>query len=736
MGSFSINTPGRPEPLLISVKRVGDSTERFLSRTINTITFDDDPGPNVQYINKITDADGKVSSVPLSTSCNRPEDCQEGPDLLEIISFDALGITYKFHGVRVNQIKRNVKLNGVIVDQKVDIPGGSIITSSFNSALADGEYELEIEGESCYSEPSSLYFIIVDDGSPLAWWPGYPRYNYDPDSDRYRILLSINKAVDGARYLIRNTDNNTILTQGFWNMTPGSVLDYVGAVPGNYHIEMETLSAELEIVEPDDECEEGPELLSVTSLNPTQTQFTFDGLGVTIVEYFIRNSMDTIVANSTVNPLSSTVLVNHIALTPGTYNFEIRAASCQGEAGQVVDMDYVVAGGGAIDLTAVGVTQQEDGRYKLAVTFTGGVGNYTILVRGLSNNTIASFGNTTGSPANVILPFGITPQTVKVSVIDANLQSDEKSDVVLPPAVPKLNFLQADNFFTLPTKSPMVADGATYVSSSSSTFNFDIEFVFPNGGLWDFIEKRFRKLSSGIFVEKSISAATGQPQNYAVSQAINTERLFLPRTGQGLTIDGQNVFKTTNTWEARFRARKGGPNGAIIGEITRTFNISGAAGQLSGIILYNRSGDTLGSAITEVPATGGIYPKPTPQYDLGITTFGGVSFNQVVVYFRQKVNSVFTQRWTNSKNWTSLQTTIDPNDWTMFDGADFGDVHTSILANQAQEWQVEFVAYNGSTVVSTKSAVFNFTAVGTPPVGTPSPAPVQSTSEMAIYYSN
>lgn len=712
MGSFSINTPGRPEPLLISVKRVGDSTERFISRVSNTITFDDDPGPNVQYINKITDADGKVSSVPLSTSCNRPEDCQEGPDLLEIISFDALGITYKFHGVRVNQIKRNIKLNGVIVDQKVDIPGGSIITSSFASVLGEGDYELEIQGDSCYSEPSSMEFIILDDGSPLAWWPGYPRFTFVGGSEGYRILMSTNKDLQDAKYSIVGKDNGYVYATGFVSLLAGAVFYVNGVVPGNYRAEIATLSGDVIIVEPDDECEEGPELLSVTSLNPTQTQFTFDGLGVTIVEYFIRDSLDAIIANSTVNPSSSTVVINHQNLSPGSYNLMIKGANCQSEEGVVDNLDFTIAGGGAVDVTAVGVTQQEDGRYKLAVTFTGGVGNYTILVRGLSNNTIASFGNTTGSPANVILPFGITPQTVKVSVIDANLQSDEKPDVVLPPAVPKLNFLQADNFFTLPTKTPMVADGATYVASSSSTFNFDIEFVFPNGGLWDFIEKRFRKLSSGVFVEKSISAATGQPQNYAVSQAINTERLFLPRTGQGLTIDGQNVFKTTNTWEARFRARKGGPNGAIIGEITRTFNISGAAGQLSGIILYNRSGDTLGSAITEVPATGGIYPKPTPQYDLGITTFGGVSFNQVVVYFRQKVNSVFTQRWTNSKNWTSLQTTIDPNDWTMFDGANFGAVHTSILANQAQEWQVEFVAYNGSTVVSTKSAVFNFTATG------------------------
>jgi hypothetical protein len=723
MGTFSINTPGRPEPLLISVKRVGDSTERFISRTANTVTFDDDPGPNIAYVNKITDANGVTSTANFTTSCERPEDCQDGPFLLGIVSFNALEITYQFHGVRVNQIRRRIKLNGVIVDEKIDIPGSPTVNSTFNSALDNGDYELEIEGASCSSEPSVMPFSITESGAELAWWTGYPRYNYDPTSDRYRILLSINKAIDGAWYLIRNTDTNTILTQGYANMTPGSVLDYVGAIPGNYHIEVETLSAQLEITEPDEPCENGPELLSVTSLGTTQTQFSFDGLGVTIVEYIIKNSGDQIVATATVNPSSPTVTINHVALSPGVYNLTIKGANCQSEEGVVDNLDFTVAGGGAIDLTSVVVTQQEDGRYKLAVNFTGGVANYTILVRGQANNTIASFGNTTGSPANVVLPFGITPQTVKVSVIDANLASDEITNVVLPPAVPKLNFLQAENFFTVPTKSPMVADGATYVATASSAYNFDIEFVFPNGGLWDFIEKRLRKLSSGVYVEKSISSATGNPQNYAVGPSINNERAFLPRNGTSLVIDGENVFKTTNTWEIRFRARKGGPNGAIIGEITRSFNISGSAVPLSGIILYNRNGDTLGSAITEVPATGGVYPKPTPMYDLGITTFGGVQFNQVVAYYRQKVNSVFTQRWTNSKNWTSLQTTIDPSDWTMFDGADFGNVHTSILAPVAQEWQVEFVAYNGSTVVGSKSAIFNFTA------------PVAGNSDLSVYYS-
>lgn len=712
MGSFSINTPGRPEPLLISVKRVGDSTERFISRVVNTITFDDDPGVNVQYVNKITDASGVTSTVNFTTSCERPEDCQEGPDLMEIISFDALGITYRFHGVRVNQIRRRIKKDGVIVDQKVDIPGSQIIQSTFDSALTEGDYELEIEGETCYSDTSSMEFTIIDDGSPLAWWPGYPRYNYDAETDRYRILLSINKAVDGARYLIRNTDNNTILTQGYWNMTPGSVLDYLGAVPGNYHIEVETLSAEIEITEPDDECEAGPELLTATSLNPTQTQFTFDGLGVTIVEYFIRNSLDTVIANSTVNPLSSTVLINHLNLPAGTYNLMIRGANCQSEVGVIDNLDFVVAGGGAVDVTAVGVTQQEDGRYKLAVSFTGGTGNYTVLVRGLSNNTIASFGNTTGSPANVILPFGITPQTVKVSVIDANLLSDEKPDVVLPPAVPKLNFVQADNFFTLPTKTPMDTDGQTYVASSSSTFNFDIELVFPNGGLWDFIEKRLRKLSSGVLVEKSISAATGQPQNYAVSPSINTERLFLPRTGQGLTIDGQNVFKTTNTWEARFRARKGGPTGTIIGEITRTFNINGIAGQPSGIKLHNRDLSAIGTVIGVVQSTGSSYPKPTPMYDLSIDSFDGVAFNNIDAFFRQKVGDNFVDRYKNSEGWSSLRTSITPADFSLFFDTDFGSLNSAIFANQNQTWRIEFVAYNGSTVVGTKSAVFNLTATG------------------------
>lgn len=728
MGSFTFQSVSRPEPLLISVKKDGDSRERFLSRAGATINFDEDTGDG-SYTSVITDSNGNSSTERFIVTCQRPADCQEGPDGIVILSKNALEIKYQFHGVNVARIRRSILKNGAIVDQKVDIPSSSIITSGFASALDPGQYVLRIEGDSCFSQPQDVPFEVIGNGAtPLAWTPGYPSSRLLPDQiDIRQILLSINKTIQSAYYSIKNKATGATLIAQEHDFNAGGVLPVDSFGPGTYAITVSTLYGEVIIPEApeepeDNQCQAGPSLLNVISLNLTQTRFQFDGLGVSAIEAIIKQN-GTIKYSNIINPQSSLVTLDHNYFTPGTYNLQIKGANCTSEPGVIDDIDYEVGGGtggGAVDLTNVGVTQLDDGRYRLAVTFNGGRGSYTIIVRGQANNTIAQFPNTTGSPSTVTLPYGVAPQTVKVAVVDADFLRDEITNVVLPPAVPKLTFLQADNFFTPLTRTAMNADGATYTPSASSTFNWDIEFAFPNGGLWDYIEKRFRKLVNGSYVEKSVSAATGNAQNYAVASSINTERIFLPRNGQTLTIDGQNVFKTGATWEVRFIARKGGASGAVVGQITRTFTIAGATGggTPSGIYLHNRAGSTVGSMITEIPISGGSYAKPTPYYDLVVLNYGGVSFNRQEIRFKLQSGTTFTEQMYNSFDFGSLRTSLLPQDHSIFWHpeslwANFvATAKPSLFAQANQTWRIEFTAYNGSTVVGTKSAVFNFTASG------------------------
>lgn len=710
MGTFKFSSANRVEPLTISVKKVGDSRERFLTRNGNTVSFDEDTGDAIPYEITITDSatPPNVSKSTETLSCERPPDCQEGPELREIVDFDPTKITYKFHGVNVTQIERQIITNGLIVDSVIDVPSSPVVTSAFSGPLAKGTYILKLRGKSCYSEfTNGLEFTITDDATELDWAPGYPRFDYDSVAGKFRILIAVNRA--GVWPIqIRNASDNSIIVIGNAILSPGQIETYAGFDEGNYDIDLATLSASLSLTAPPDECEQGPELLSVTSLSPTQTKFQFDGLSVFVIKWFIRNTSDVIEQEGTVEPGGALVTINHQPLSAGTHNLMIIGSSCTSQAGVVDNLDFTVAGS-ALSIQSVTAEQLPTGNYKLTALFSGGNPNFTITVRSNNNVTLGTFPNVTGSPASVTLPAGTAPQTVKLTVSDVNNTNDEETGIVLPAPTMKMSFLQAPNYATVFTKTPMPNDGSVFFIGSDPNYHWDIQVDLPNGGLWDYIEKRLRKKVSGVWVEKSISTATSQPQSYAVPATSGTESLFLPRNGNTVTIDGQNVFKTAAEWEFRAIARKGGVGGSIVSQLTRTFTVS-APPTLSGIVLYNANLDgSLGSAVGEINSVGSSYDKPKPRYDLAITDFGGVQFNQAQVFFRQKVGDSFVQRYQSAKTWGSLQTSVTPSDWSLFNGTNFANAHVSLLANEAQTWEIEFVALNGSTVVGNRKAIFNFT---------------------------
>lgn len=708
MATLNFQSTNRPEPLLISIKRVGDTRERFISRNAAVVSFDEDSGTEIPYVMTITDSTSKVSTKEFTLSCERPPDCDYGPVIEEIISFNAQSITYRFNGVNVAQIERNILSNDVIVDSVIDIPSMGIVTSNFSGSLSNGQYALQLRGKSCYSEsPSTMGFIITDGATSLAWWPNYPRFDYDSASDTYRILLAVDRTGDGYAYQIKNTDTDTIIVEGFSNFVRGEAFVVTGFDPGNYHVEVASVSADFEIDAPPEDCDVGPELLSVTSLSSTQTRFVFDGLNVFVIEWFIRTPSDTIEYSDTIEPGGVTVTINHPALSGGTHNLLIKGSSCTSQAGIVDNLDFVVDSP-TLSITSVGVTQQSDGRYKLDVAFVGGSPNYTITVRGLSNNVIGTFPNTTGSPASVMLPGGIAPQTVKVAVMDVNNAVDEETAVILPAPVPKMNFLQADNFFSLPTRTPMTTDGGTYFIGNPSDYNWDIEFVLPNGGQWDYIEKRFKKYVSGTPQDRNLQTITSQPANYSVGPTSGAERMFLPRTGTQVTIDGQNAFKTANKYEITFIARKGGVGGTIVAQMTRTFTVSAPA-TLSGITLYNRNGATLGSAIAELNTVGDSKAKPTPHYDFAITGFGGITFTKIFAIYRLKQNNTYVEKFSNLLDFGTPKTSVTASEFSLFKFTQDVGTAVQIFSQENQTWQIEFVAYNGSTVVASKAAIFDFT---------------------------
>lgn len=711
MGAFNYSTTsGRPEPFVISVVRVGETRERFIARNGNVIAFDEDTGVDIPYISKITDANGKVSTKQFNLTCERPANCTEGPRLDEIIEFNPHELTYQFHGVNVTQIERQIiSENGIIVDSAIDIPSSAIVKTTFTGELARGKYFLKIRGKSCYSEQTNgLEFTITDDSTELDWWENYPRFDYDAVADSYRILMAVTRA-GTYPYAIKD-DLGAVIVSGSYTLSPGQILDFAGYDPGEYDLELGPLTFTMIIDEPPAECDEGPILLSVTSISATQTRFNFDGLNVFVIEWFIRDPSDVIQERGTVEPGGAVVTINHDALAAGTHNLLIKGSSCTSETGVVDNLDFVVAGT-TLAISSVGVEQQSDGRYKLLVNFSGGNPNYTITVRTAANVTLGAFPNTTGSPASVLLPAGTTPQTVKVMVMDVNNNVDEETGVILPAPVMKMTFLQAPNFSAAPTRTAMENDGSTFFIGSDANYNWDVDATFPNGGLVDYIEKRLRKKVGGVWVEKSITTATGQNQSYSIGSSSGSERLFMPRNGNTVTIDGVNVFKTAGEWEFRAIARKGGVSGAIVSQLTRNFTVS-APSTLSGIFLYDRTTNIAGAEIAQLNSTGSSFPKPVPYYDLVVKDFGGVTFNKIIGTFKRKVGDLYLGRHAiSSEVFSPAKTTIAKEDFSMFwlpvPGPETW--HPDVLAQEVQTWEVEFIAYMNDTVVGNRKAIFEFT---------------------------
>lgn len=711
MGIFTFTIgPDRPEPLSFSVVRVGDTRERFIRRNDRVISFDEDSGPGIVYTSKITDANGNVSSENFTLGCDRPADCQEGPDLQRILAFDGTKISYEFHGVNVFQIERQViSENGIIVDSVIDIPSGPVVESVFQNPLSRGRYTLKIRGKSCYSEDTNgLPFEITDDPDTVDWWPNYPMFDFDEVTGKFRILVAVTRT-DTYPIEIRDS-SNAIIVAGTVTLTPGQVEFWPGFDPDTYDIVLGPLTGTLVIDVPPAECTEGPELLAVTPISPIQTEFEFHGVDVFQIEWFIRNLSDVILQRSIVAPGGSKVTITHDPLAGGSYNLLIKGSSCTSETGIVDNLDFVVPTV-SLNITSVTVEQQSDGRYKLTVNFVGGTPNYTITVRTLANVTLGSFPNTTGSPANVVLPSGTIPQTVKVMVMDVNNNVDEETAVILPAPAMKMTFLQASTFGGTPTRTPMEIDGSIFFIGSAADYNFDVEASLPNGGLWDYIEKRLRKKVGSDLIEKSIQAATGQPQNYVVPAGTSTERMLMPRNANAVTIDGQNIFKTGGEWEFRAIARKGGVSGSIIAQLTRTFIVS-TPGVGSGIYLYNRSGNTLGSMISEINQTGSSFPKPVPHFDFAFNDFGGITFYGFAIYLRQKVGNSFVNRASNNFFFPGGRTSIAASEYSLFSDNDPADpAYASLFVQEPGIWSIEVQGWNAALdqVIGTRSAIFDFT---------------------------
>lgn len=87
-------------------------------------------------------------------------DCAQGPTLITIISATPNNVVYQFHGNGVSAIRNRIKSGSTIIANTVSNPTSSAVTINLPSPLVAGSYTLEIEGENCSSNISSLPFII------------------------------------------------------------------------------------------------------------------------------------------------------------------------------------------------------------------------------------------------------------------------------------------------------------------------------------------------------------------------------------------------------------------------------------------------------------------------------------------------------------------------------------------------------------------------------------------------
>lgn len=706
MAVVNFDFKGRPAPYTISIKRIGDSTERFVSLAGTLATFTPVIGGDQSYESTVTDAAGNKSVKAFSLDCTRLPDCKEGPVLLNILEVTTTFVRYQFHAADVPQLLREVVQNGLVVDEVIDLPEDNIVTSYFTNPIAAGAYDLRLTGYSCYSLPSSKGFTLADAAQILAWTPGFPKF--EQYGAKYRVLTSINRAGDYFTQIIY-VPNGATVTEGVKNYAPGSVVPIENLNAGEYDVKVGALTARLNVGGSTPMCEEGPNILSLTP-GSDQTTFTFHAKNVPVLNWIYETQAGAEVIKGTVTATGSQVTITHARLNPGTYTFKISGAGCISAAPGYSAMPAVI-GSTVLSINSAAAVLQANGQYKLDLVFSGGKSNYLVQVKAQNNTVLAFFPNVTGSPLSVSLPAGILPQTVKISVTDALNAIAENSAVVLPALKGVVSLYQYPDLLNPAIVSPIENNGVTYPMRSTVGYKWDIEYKLPNNGLYDHVTKYIKKRINGNLADVNIQNITGQPAGVSVTASTDSVKLLTPRNTTDAVIDGQNPFKVSGTYVAGFIARKGGASGTIINTEEREFIMAVPAAQ-SGINLYARSGDTVGALLYSLPTTGGSYVKPVPLYDLATTDFGGVQFNNLIYYFRQKVNGVYVQRFVNSINWQALRTTVTPADTSLFKGANFSNVHVSILAAEVQDWQIEIVARNGSNTVASKIAEFTYT-IGT-----------------------
>lgn len=461
-GSLIINN--KPAPYTFSVKAVGDAnTERFVSYAGGVLTFIQSPSLK-SYVLSVTDADNKTHVFSFSLDCTPTlGNCAKGPFLTKVQNASRNGAELVFDADGAEQITWRAYQGANLITEGVISPTWYVWPITFTSPLLDGDYLMEIEGKSCKSGKSTQPFTIADANAPLAWMTGYPKWSQSGSVNA--IILGVTKTVSCPTFIKNETTGQVYYNNTQQDYTGGSLKMLVdsGYPPGTYTIKVCDLTATLQIGEALPNCDNGPFLEEFISMSRTQAEVKFNANNVTPLRWRIQKSGVDVI-DSVITPTNNHPIFTFPSLVDGNYVFGLKGSACFSEWSE---KPFVISSG-ALTLENVFV-ELVDGRYRLAVIYTGGTGPYQIAVTNSSGGLLYLVTGQSGNPIYVTMPADTVSQMVNVQIKDVNNATDYEPNILLPAG------------------NGSVSPCAVFMTDASSTYSYD-----PSSGV-----KTLRITSSG-----------------------------------------------------------------------------------------------------------------------------------------------------------------------------------------------------------------------------------------------
>ena len=269
------------------------------------------------------------SSVSSSNFTVNPGTCPGGPTLGTISNISTSGLRFQFDGNGIPNITWRIRSGSEVV-RNGKTPGltSALVNISF-TALAGGNYTLEIEGGDCTSSVSSKTFTV---GSTNC--PGGPTIATIKNISSTGLTVDFNgSGVSSVTWRIKQ-GGNTVANGKTGNLSSNSAsITFASLAAGTYSLEIEggdctssVSSSNFTVSKPN--CAGGPTISSVKNVSATGLTVDFSGSGIPNLTWRVKQGGNVVRNGKTGNLSSNSASITFASLGAGTYSLEIEGGDC------------------------------------------------------------------------------------------------------------------------------------------------------------------------------------------------------------------------------------------------------------------------------------------------------------------------------------------------------------------------------------------------------------------------